>query len=99
MLKNYFTIAWRNLKKNPVISMVNILGLSIGMSITFIIYFIVQYDFSFDKHHKDEDRIFRLIHHSYFGTQLNAYPGMTTPFAPAIKKEVTGIEEGTNRKI
>ncbi|MGV8878074.1 MAG: ABC transporter permease [Sphingobacteriaceae bacterium] len=93
MLKNYLKIAFRNLKKNPIISMVNILGLSIGMSIAFIIYFIVQYDFSFDKHHKDQDRVFRLIHHSYFGADLHASPGMPMPLAPAIKKEVTGIEK------
>lgn len=93
MLKNYLKIAWRNLKKNPIISIVNVLGLSIGMSIAFIIYFIVQYDFSFDKYHQDQDRVFRLIHHSYFGSDLRVFPGMPMPFASAIKKEVTGIEE------
>lgn len=93
MLINYFKIALRNLIRQPVFSLINILGLSIGISVTFVIYLIVHYSLSFDKFHKDADRIYRVIADYNYGDLFDLSPGMPVPFASAIKKEVTGIDE------
>ena len=53
MLKSYFKTAFRNLAKNKVFSLINVAGLSIGISSALVIYLIVSYDFSFDKFEKD----------------------------------------------
>ena len=49
MFKNYFKTAFRNLAKNKIFSLINVSGLSIGISSALVIYLIVSYDLSFDK--------------------------------------------------
>ena len=61
MFKNYFKTAWRNLMKNKVTSLINVLGLSIGISAALIIFMVVQYDFSFDKYEPGRERIYRIV--------------------------------------
>ncbi len=63
MLKNYFLVALRAFRRNKVFSFINIVGLSIGISASLVIYLLVQYDFSFDKFEKDGARIYRVIVH------------------------------------
>ncbi len=61
MIKNHFIIATRALRKNKVFSAINILGLSIGISASLVIYLLVNYHFTFDKFEKDNDRIYRVV--------------------------------------
>lgn len=60
MFKNHLKIAFRNISKNKVFSFINIIGLSIGLSAAFVIGAIIYYDMTFDKFHKDGDRIYRV---------------------------------------
>ncbi len=57
MIKNYLTIAWRNLLQNKVLSFINIFGLAIGMSFAMLIGMWIQYEMSFDSFHKNRDGI------------------------------------------
>lgn len=61
MLKSYFNIAWRNLRNNKLYSLLNIIGLAIGMSVAIIIGFWVWDEVSFDRYHKQYDRIARVM--------------------------------------
>ena len=83
MLRNYLKIAFRNVWKNKVFSLINILGLSIGLSAAFVIGAMVFYDLSFDKFHQDGDRIYRVTtsFKSPDGDFYNA--GVTVPLAQA----------------
>jgi putative ABC transport system permease protein len=60
MFKNYLTIALRNLRRHKVISFINIAGLAIGLAMFMLIALYIQYEFSFDKFHKNGDRICRV---------------------------------------
>jgi len=60
MIKHYLKIAFRISKKAGSISIINILGLSLGLSICIIIYIYVGFETSYDRYHKDNDRIFRI---------------------------------------
>ena len=84
MLHNYIKIAFRNVWKNKVFSLINILGLSIGLSAAFVIGAMVFYDLSFDKFHPDGDRIYRVTtaFKSPDGDFYNA--GVTVPLAQAL---------------
>ena len=84
MIKNYIKIAFRNVWKNKVFSLINILGLSIGLSAAFVIGAMVFYDLSFDKFHQDGDRIYRVTtaFKSPDGDFYNA--GVTVPLAQAL---------------
>ncbi|OEK06658.1 ABC transporter permease [Roseivirga misakiensis] len=61
MLKNYLKIAFRSLFKSKSTSIINILGLSIGIACCIIIFLFVQNETSFDKFHKKSDEIFRVL--------------------------------------
>lgn len=60
MIRNYLTIAWRNLMKNKVFSFINILGLSVGLTCCFLITLYVSHETSYDKHHANGGRIYKL---------------------------------------
>lgn len=60
MIKNYLTIAWRNLLKHKVFSLINILGLSIGMATCTIIFLYVHHELTYDLYNKKADRIIRV---------------------------------------
>ncbi|MDQ6889623.1 MAG: ABC transporter permease, partial [Bacteroidota bacterium] len=61
MFKNYFKTAWRNLVKHKTFSFINIAGLSIGISICFIIMLFVQDELSYDRFNKNADRMVRVV--------------------------------------
>ena len=92
MLKNYFLVALRNFWRNWTFSLINILGLAIGISASLVIFLLVYYDFTFDKFEKDGNRIYRIVGVGTF--QGNTYYGNSfpEPMGPAVEKELTGIE-------
>ncbi|MCP4724720.1 MAG: FtsX-like permease family protein [bacterium] len=65
MIKNYIKIAFRNLVKQKVISYINILGLSIGLACSLLIYLYVEDELSFDKFHEKGDSIYRIAKMEY----------------------------------
>lgn len=58
MFRNYFNVAWRNLQKNKLYSFINIGGLAVGICICMLIMLYVAHERSYDKFHKNADRIF-----------------------------------------
>ncbi|WPU95439.1 ABC transporter permease [Mucilaginibacter sabulilitoris] len=95
MTKNFFRIAFRGFWKHRLFTLINIIGLSIGISAFLAIYFVVHYDFTFDKFHKDSDRIYRVVMNMSFQGHINYSSGVPGPLAEAIKSQATGIEEIT----
>ena len=61
MIQNYLKIAFRNIKKQKLHSFINILGLAVGLSATFLIFNFVQHELSYDKFNKDADHIYRFV--------------------------------------
>lgn len=61
MLRNYFKTAWRNLLKNKTFSVVNIFGLSVGMSVCLLIIMIIKDANSYDTFHPESERTYRLL--------------------------------------
>src|SRR6478735_8907739 len=96
VFKNYFKTAIRNLAKYKIFSLINISGLSIGISSALVIYLIVSYDFSFDKFEKDRDRIYRIVSDFTFSGEAYHNSGVTYPMPKAIQKDLTGIENVTH---
>src|SRR5580692_10614526 len=92
MLKNYFLVALRTFRRNKTFSFINIVGLSIGISASLVIFLLVQYDFTFDKFEKDSSRIYRIVAHgkNNGGTWQNGC--LAEPMGAAAKKDVSGLE-------
>lgn len=78
MFRNYFKTAIRSLLKNKATTIINILGLSIGICAALIIFLIVKHENSFDKWEPDNDRIFR-IYTQYSPTNTNDGISMMAP--------------------
>ena len=92
MLKNYFIVALRNFWRNKIFSLINVVGLSIGISAALVIYLIVQYDFSFDKFHKDGDRIYRIVSETTFSGESFKNSGVPLPLGSVAGKEIAGLD-------
>jgi putative ABC transport system permease protein len=60
MYKNYFKIAWRNLSRNKGYSLINMGGLTVGVTACLIITIYITHELSYDTHFKNADRIYRL---------------------------------------
>ena len=82
--------------RNKFFSLINIAGLAIGISASLVIYLIVQYEFSFDKFHKDGDRIYRVVSKIEFPDLTIHNSGVPVPTVKATRNEVTGLEGVTH---
>ncbi len=87
-----FSIAFRYFVKNKLFTVINIIGLSIGVCTAMVIFLIVQYDFSFDKGHQDGDRIYRVVTDFKFSGEDYSNMGIAFPLARNIKQNTTGLE-------
>src|SRR5882757_3535225 len=72
MILHYWKIAWRTIRRHTTASVINILGLSIGIAACLLIYLYVHHELSYDAYHPNADRIARVttIVHSQ-GSDLN----------------------------
>ena len=61
MIKNYFKIAWRNITRHKIYTVINIFGLALGICACITIYLITKFDLSFDKFHPDGNRVYRIV--------------------------------------
>jgi len=91
MFSNYFKVLVRNLIKNKMFSLLNILGLSIGLATCLLISLYVFDEASYDRQHEDGNRVFRIVQ-TVNGQSWAALPG---PFAAAAKNDLPDIEEAT----
>ena len=92
MFKNYLSIAFRNLRKHKVFSLINVAGLAIGISASIVIYLIVNFDFSFDHFEAGKERIYRVVSNFTFSGEVYKNSGVTYPMGNAVAKEVSGVE-------
>ncbi len=93
MLLNYFKIAFRNIRRHKGHSIVNILGLAVGLACVILISMIIKNELSYDQFHEKKDRIFRVfIENNQVGKKVESAPVML-PFAPAAKAAIPEIEE------
>ena len=61
MIRNYIKIAFRNIWRNKVYSTINILGLAVGIASCLLILLYIQFEYGFDRFHRDSDRIYRVF--------------------------------------
>ena len=96
MLKNYLTIAWRNLMKNKTFSFINIFGLAIGLTCCLLISLYLYNELSYDVYHKHGDRVYQLgttfIREGQEDDNSANTPG---PMAAAMQMEFPEIENTT----
>lgn len=87
MIKNYIRTAFRYFNRNKVSTLINILGLSVGISSALIIFMIIKYDKSFDQYEPDGARTYRVVSDGDYKNN-----GVPVPFAEALKHNISGIQ-------
>jgi putative ABC transport system permease protein len=95
MIKNYFKVAFRSLLKNKVFSFINIIGLAIGTVCCLYILIYVKNQYSYDKHHKDVNRIYRITTSLALRGDKHNNATCSPPIAPALKKDFPEVEQFT----
>lgn len=71
MIKNYFKIAWRNITRQRGYSLINIVGLSIGVAACLLILQYVSFELSYENFHANKDRIYRVKQDRYDNGKLS----------------------------
>lgn len=95
MLKNYFKIAWRNLIRNKTLSLINILGLSLGMAFAMLIGMWIRFETSFDAFNKNNDRIAMVGKHMLINNQKSTSVAVMLPIYDELKNNYPEIKRVT----
>ena len=96
MIRSFLKIAFRNLGRNKIYSLINISGLSIGIACCLLITLYVKDELSFDRYHKNLDRMYRVVQH--FGDTINVEPKNFQvwgcyPVGPALQNEFPEVQK------
>ncbi|MCK4345274.1 MAG: ABC transporter permease [Bacteroidales bacterium] len=85
-----FKAAFRRLQRNPVYTSINIIGLSIALSATFLILNFIFQELKTDRFHSNKERIYRVLSQSEGRDYISNFTQM--PLGPALKDEFPGIQ-------
>jgi putative ABC transport system permease protein len=91
MIRNYFKIALRNIKRNTAHSILNISGMAIGMASAILILLWVQDEWSYDRHFDNADNLYRLIGGDLSGNEGSLMARTPAPLARTLKEEYPEI--------
>ncbi|MCB0474594.1 MAG: ABC transporter permease, partial [Flavobacteriaceae bacterium] len=93
MLKNYIKVAWRNLKKQPFFTFLNVFGLAIGITGVLLISLYIYDELSYDSMFTDADRIYRVNADIKFGGERYNTAEVSAPMAEAILHDISQVEQ------
>lgn len=99
MFKNYLQIAWRGIRKNPFYSVINVVGLSVGLSLFILIFLFIKNEHDFDGHWQDVDRIYRITETMNLSGQDDPFAVSSFPVAPALKTAFPEVENAVRLMI
>jgi putative ABC transport system permease protein len=90
MFKNYLKLAWRNLLRNKLFTIINLFGLCIGMTCSILIFLWVYDELSYDKFHHNYGDIYQVMVNREFKNQVFTENGMVFPLAESLE---TGLPQ------
>ena len=86
MLRSYLKISFRNLLKNKNYSLINILGLTIGLSGSFILFLFIIDELSFDKFHPDYDKLYKVVDEFTYSGKSTRTSEIAAPTGPEMNE-------------
>jgi putative ABC transport system permease protein len=92
MLKNYLLIGWRTIWFNKTFSLLNILGLSLGMACSLIIYLWVQDEMAKDRFHRHDARLYRVMENQNYSGDISTFESTPGILAENIVKDIPEIQ-------
>lgn len=95
MLKNYIKIAIRSLFKSKIYSLINVLGLTVGIASCLLILLHVEDDLSYDTFHEDSDRIYKMVLERKYPDHVTNYAIIPHTFTDVMVADFPEIENAT----
>ena len=94
MFKNYLVIAVRNIKKSKIYSMINVIGLAVGIASCLLILIHIRYELSFDKFHDNADSIYRVVLERSSPDRVRNWGWSSPQVAKALVKDYPEVIKG-----
>jgi putative ABC transport system permease protein len=92
MFKNNLKIAWRNLLKGKIFNLINVLGLSVAVACCILLFLTVNFEFSFDRFHKNLPDIYQVYLTQNRAKGVERETPMPSPLTPAMKAEYPDVQ-------
>ena len=92
MMRYFFKVAYRNLLRNKGFSVINITGLAVGMASAILILLWIQDELSYDKFHKNKDRIYETWNRVPFDGKLSTWNSVSAPLARVLERDLPEVE-------
>jgi putative ABC transport system permease protein len=93
VIENYFKTAWRNLSKSRFYTLINIGGLSVGLTIGILLLLWIQDEFSYDSFHKNSSHIYKLENMVGTGPSRQLWTNTTAPIGVMAKQQIPGVND------
>jgi putative ABC transport system permease protein len=94
MIRNYILIGFRNLVKHRFYSIINVAGLGLGIAASLLLVSWIIHELSYDRFHRDADRIYRSSMEYSFGGQTAKTSVSPTKLLPTLQKNFAEVEDG-----
>ncbi|CAG5000041.1 hypothetical protein DYBT9275_02372 [Dyadobacter sp. CECT 9275] len=92
MLKNYVILGFRNLVKDKFYSLINILGLTIGVTCGMLLFLYVTDELSYDRYHEKASRIYRVVSYIREPDKINRWVSTQPPLVKTLKQDYPFVE-------
>jgi putative ABC transport system permease protein len=92
MLRNYIITAFRSFKNNKTYTLINILGLSLGIACCFIQFAIIRHELSFDQFHQSGKKIYRIVEHETGNNGVDYGAWLPNPMGHTLDEELPGVD-------
>ncbi len=96
MIKNYFKTAWRNLWKNKTFSLINVMGLALGLACSLLIILWVKDEYRVDAFHKKGTQLYSVYEKQFRDGVVDAFHGGPGIMADEMKKVLPEVQYATN---
>ncbi len=95
MVKKNFKSLLRRFKQRKIFTLINLGGLTLGITCSLVMFLIVTHEFSYDNFHTNADRLYRITTERTFNDVTRQGVGVPRPLPVAVKEDIVGIEEVT----
>lgn len=95
MFRNHLKIAWRNIQRSKVSSIINVYGFSLGMAASILMLIWIQFELSFDRFYPESDRIVSVWRTTEWNDEVVSWNYTPGPYGPALKNQIPEIEAVT----
>jgi putative ABC transport system permease protein len=89
----FFKLAFRNILKNRISSLINIVGFSIGMAACLFIFLFVKYETGFDTFYPNSEKLYRVVSTTKSNSDISKSGFVWFPIAQDMKNEIPGIDD------